>query len=78
MAKDAAAIKNECIHIDEGPKCNEISNSNGVQSAIQLEKQLFYDFQRKISFSKNERQETVSTTFLDKKPSHGSLLGMWT
>ncbi|KAI3453453.1 hypothetical protein Pfo_010116 [Paulownia fortunei] len=76
MAKDAAAIKNESIHIDEGPKYSEILNSNGGQSVIQLEKELLCDFQRKITFSKNELQDSASTVFLDKKTSYGSLLDM--
>ncbi|KAH6767928.1 tRNA/rRNA methyltransferase family protein [Perilla frutescens var. frutescens] len=76
MAKDAAAIQKESIRIDEGPKCNETLNSNGGQSATQLGKELLYDFQRKISFSKNEQLETGSAASLDKRTSHGSLLDM--
>lgn len=78
MAKDAADIQTESIHIDEGPKCNETLNSNGEQSTTLLGKELLYDFQRKISLFKNEQLETGSAASLDKRTSHGSLLGMWT
>lgn len=76
MAKDAAAIQSESIYIDEGPKCNETLNSNGGHSTSQLGKELLYDFQRKISLSKNEQLETGPIAFLDKRTSQGSLLGM--
>lgn len=76
MAKDAAAIQSESIYIDEGPKCKETLNSHGEHSANQPGKELLYDFQRKISLSKNEQLETGSAAFLDKRTSDGSLLGM--
>ncbi|XP_042008836.1 uncharacterized protein LOC121757352 isoform X1 [Salvia splendens] len=76
MAKDAAAIQSESIHIDERPKCPETLDSNGGHSTNQLGKELLYDFQRKISLSKNEKLETGSATFLDKGTSRGSLLDM--
>lgn len=75
MAKDAADIQAESIHIAEGPKCDETLNSNGEQSATLLGKELLYDFQRKISLFKNEQLEKGSSASLDKKTSHGSLLG---
>lgn len=75
MAKDAAAIQSESIHIDERPKCPETLDSNGGHSKNQLGKEILYDFQRKISLSKNEKLETGSATFLDKGTSRGSLLG---
>lgn len=75
MTKDAAAIKNEGMHIDEGPKCDEKLNSIKGESAIQTENELIYDFQRKISFSKNEQQGTDSGASSNKRASHGSLLG---
>ncbi|KAL6515415.1 hypothetical protein OROMI_034070 [Orobanche minor] len=73
MAKDAATIKNESIQIEGGFKCSEI-NSNEGQSVIQLEKDLLYDFQRKINFSKNEMQDSASTALMNTKISYGSLL----
>ncbi|KAL1536388.1 tRNA (guanosine(18)-2'-O)-methyltransferase [Salvia divinorum] len=76
MAKDAAAIQSESIYIDERPKCPETLDSNGGHSTNQLGKELLYDFQRKISLSKNEKLETGSATFLDKRTSRGSLLDM--
>ncbi|KAL8528968.1 hypothetical protein ACS0TY_006437 [Phlomoides rotata] len=76
MTKDAAAITNEGIHIDEGPKCDEILNSIKGQSAIQIENELLYDFQRKISFSKNEQQGAVSRASSNKRASHESLMDM--
>lgn len=76
MIKDATAIKNEGIHIDEGPKCDEIFNSIKGESPIQIENELLHDFQRKISFSKNEQQGTVSRASSNKKASQDSLLGM--
>ncbi|PIN09245.1 tRNA (guanosine(18)-2'-O)-methyltransferase [Handroanthus impetiginosus] len=76
MAKDAAAIKNESIHVDEGPKCTEVLKSNGGQSVIKLQNELSYDFQRKITFSMNELQDSASTVFMDKKTSYRSLSDM--
>ncbi|KAL1536461.1 tRNA (guanosine(18)-2'-O)-methyltransferase [Salvia divinorum] len=76
MAKDAAAIQSESIYIDEHPKCPETLDSNGGHSTNQLGKELLYDFQRKISLSKNEKLETGSAAFLDKRTSRGSLLDM--
>ncbi|KAK6146391.1 hypothetical protein DH2020_020260 [Rehmannia glutinosa] len=76
MANDAAAIKSESIQIEGDPTLSEILNSNGGQSVIQLDKELLYDFQRKINFSNNEMQDSTSTVLLDKKISYGSLLDM--
>lgn len=77
MAKDAAAIRNESINIKGSPTCIETLNSNGEQPVVQLEKELICDFQRKITFSKNELQDSASTV-LDKTTLSGSLLGMST
>lgn len=76
MAKDATAIQSDSIYIDEGPKCIDTLESIGGQLTNELGKGLLYDFQRKISLSRNDQLEKGSAAFLDKGISRGLLLGM--
>ncbi|KAL3834975.1 hypothetical protein ACJIZ3_009711 [Penstemon smallii] len=76
MAKDATSIRNESLQIDKSPESSEILESNGGESRFQIPKETIYDFQKKITFSKQDLQNSASTPFFDSRASFGSLLDM--
>lgn len=76
MAKDATAIQSDSMYTNEGPKCFDTLESNGEQLTKELGNGLSHDFQRKITFSRNEQLEKGSAVFLETGISRGPLLGM--
>lgn len=76
MAKDATAIQSDNMYTNEGPKCIDPLESNGGRSTKEVGNGLSHDFQRKITFSRNEQLEKGSAAFLDTGISRGPLSGM--
>lgn len=77
MAKDAAAIKNESLLVDDDGKCKEITgNLTEGQTVLPLQ-DISLDFQRKITVSKHEMQSIASTVLLENEGPLKSLLGNW-
>ncbi|CAH9086609.1 unnamed protein product [Cuscuta europaea] len=76
MAKDAATIKEESLSIDDDDRCNDILEILSVNQATSLSKDISFDFQRKVTFSKHEIQYLSSTFSMDDKVSSQSLLDM--
>lgn len=76
MAKDAAAIKNESLLVDNDGKCKEISgNLTEGQTVVLPVQDISLDFQRKITVSKHEMQSFASTVKLENEGPLSSLLG---
>ncbi|XP_075102015.1 uncharacterized protein LOC107784157 isoform X3 [Nicotiana tabacum] len=74
MAKDAAAIKNESLLVDNDGKCKEITgNLTEGQTVLPLQ-DISLDFQRKITVSKHEMQSIASTVLLENEGPLKSLL----
>ncbi|XP_019190926.1 PREDICTED: uncharacterized protein LOC109185383 isoform X1 [Ipomoea nil] len=76
MAKDAATIKKESLHMDGDVMCNEISEILSDKQPASLSNDISFDFQRKVTFSKLEMQGLTSNFSLDDKGSWKSLHDM--
>ncbi|MCD7466610.1 hypothetical protein HAX54_003457 [Datura stramonium] len=75
MAKDAAAIKNESLLVDNDGKCKEISGDLTEEKTVVLPVQdILLDFQRKITVSKHDMQSFASTVLLENEGPLNSLL----
>lgn len=73
MAKDAAAIKNESLLVDNDGKCKETSGNLTERQTSAVDISL--DFQRKITVSKHEMQSFASTVLSENEVPLNSLLG---
>ncbi|XP_073122421.1 uncharacterized protein [Henckelia pumila] len=62
MATDAATIKNESLCMDEDFKGSDVLDSNGIVPTFQQPKELLFDFQKKITFSKHEMRHSASAS----------------
>ena len=79
MSKDAETIKNESLRINEDLKPVEISRNVGKEKLqALLPKDMQLDFQKKITISKDDRQETDSGVLLGKDNTYNTLAGMFT
>ncbi|CAN4078083.1 unnamed protein product [Withania somnifera] len=75
MAKDAAAIKNESLLVDNDGKCEEISgNLTEGQTVVLPVQDISLDFQRKITVSKHDMQSFASTVLSENEGPLNSLL----
>ncbi|XP_060207448.1 uncharacterized protein LOC132635184 isoform X2 [Lycium barbarum] len=75
MAKDAAAIKNESLLVDNDGKCREMSgNLTQGQTVVMPLQDISLDFQRKITVSRHEMQSFASTVLLENGGPLKSLL----
>lgn len=75
MAKDAAAIKNESLLVDNDGKGKETSgNLTEGQTIVLPVQDISLDFQRKITVSKHEMQSFSSTILLENEGPLNSLL----
>lgn len=72
MAKDAAAIKNESLLVDNDGKCKETSGNLTERQTSAVDISL--DFQRKITVSKHEMQSFASTVLSENEVPLNSLL----
>lgn len=76
MAKDAAAIKNESLLVDNDGKGKETSeNLTEGQTVVLPVQDISLDFQRKITVSKHEMQSFSSAVLLENEGPLNSLLG---
>lgn len=77
MAKDAVTIKNESLNIVEGPESiQKLSTACEERVFTELPKDAHLDFQKKITFSKHEKQEMDSSYLLGKGEMYKQFLGM--
>ncbi|XP_057476407.1 uncharacterized protein LOC130764285 [Actinidia eriantha] len=77
MSKDAETIKNESLRINEDLKSLEISRNVGKEKLqALLPKDMQLDFQKKITISKDDRQETDSGVLLGKDNTYNTLAEM--
>ncbi|XP_062073868.1 uncharacterized protein LOC133778060 isoform X2 [Humulus lupulus] len=74
MAKDLVTIKNESLRSDEDHNCVDVSANDIQQNAIiSQHKDVLLDFQKKITLSKHEKQDSDSSLFLGHKESYRQL-----
>ncbi|KAA8525977.1 hypothetical protein F0562_007922 [Nyssa sinensis] len=77
MAKDAATIKNESLNSDEDLKRLEISQNLIKEKLLTaVPKDISLDFQKKVTFSKHERQDTDSSFFSGNTETYKPLMEM--
>lgn len=75
MAKDAETIKNECLSINE---VKTLENADKDKLPATLPEDLPLDFQKKVTISKNGRQDRDSEILLGKNDTSKTLRGMST
>lgn len=75
MAKDLVTIKNESLRSNEDLNC--ASNANEGNSQSQKDRDTSLDFQRKITLSKHEKQDTSDSPLLGQKANYKQLMGMY-
>ncbi|GKV10777.1 hypothetical protein SLEP1_g22096 [Rubroshorea leprosula] len=73
MAKDVVAIKNESL-IGEDPNSTEILSAAKIEKLLELPKDARLDFQKKITLSKHEKQDSHSV--LGNREAYKRLLEM--
>ncbi|KAJ7952593.1 tRNA/rRNA methyltransferase (SpoU) family protein [Quillaja saponaria] len=74
MAKDVVTIRNESLRSNGEPNCIE-KLPNGSEGT-QLLKDATFDFQKKVTLSKHEKQETDASSFLGNNETYKKLLEM--
>ncbi|KAJ6342279.1 hypothetical protein OIU77_023429 [Salix suchowensis] len=72
MAKDVVTIKNESLKNDEDGNCRQ------TLIAYQLPKESSFDFQKKLTLSKHEKQDNDSSSVLENNEAYKQLLEMET
>lgn len=78
MAKDLVTIKNESLRSNEDDNCMDISPSDNEQNLlISQPKDILFDFQKKITLSKHEKQGTNINSVLPHKESYKQLAGIY-
>ncbi|XVF51863.1 hypothetical protein PTKIN_Ptkin04bG0218100 [Pterospermum kingtungense] len=75
MAKDAVTIKNESLSMGEGPESFQ-KLATACKEKVELPKDAHLDFQKKITFSKHEKQEMDSSCLLGKGEVYKQFLEM--
>lgn len=70
MAKDVVTIKNESLKTDEDSNCRRTVIDS------QLPKETSFDFQKKLTLSKHEKQDTDSSSVLGNNEACKQLLGI--
>ncbi|XP_052209740.1 uncharacterized protein LOC127813058 isoform X2 [Diospyros lotus] len=76
MAKDAKALKDESLRMDEDPNCMKMTINAKEKLQTQLHKDTLFDFQRKITISKNGKQDSDSGNFLGGNDLYKPLMEM--
>ncbi|KAK3023240.1 hypothetical protein RJ639_043352 [Escallonia herrerae] len=77
MAKDAASLKNEHLNIDKDPMCLKVSSkANEKELIAQQPADISLDFQKKVTLSKHEIQDTGSGSLWGNKETYKQLLDM--
>ncbi|KAK3029857.1 hypothetical protein RJ639_038291 [Escallonia herrerae] len=77
MAKDAASLKNEHLNIDKDPMCLKVSSkANEKELIAQQPADISLDFQKKVTLSKHEIQDTSSGSLWGNKETYKQLLDM--
>ncbi|KAK2970368.1 hypothetical protein RJ640_012948 [Escallonia rubra] len=75
MAKDAASLKNEHLNIDKDPMCLKVSSkANEKELIAQQPADISLDFQKKVTLSKHEIQDTSSGSLWGNKETYKQLL----
>lgn len=74
MAKDLVTIKNESLRSNEDHICP--SNANEGNSQTQQGRDVFLDFQKKLTLSKHEKQDKKPGSFLGQRDNYKQLVGM--
>jgi len=75
MAKDAKALKDESLRMDEDPNCMKMTINAKEKLQTQLHEDTLFDFQRKITISKNGKQDSDSGNFLGGNDLYKPLMG---
>nr|XP_048320592.1 uncharacterized protein LOC107430356 isoform X2 [Ziziphus jujuba var. spinosa] len=72
MAKDLVTIKNDSLRSNEDHKCPP--NANEGNSQTQQDRDVLLDFQKKLTLSKHEKQDTEVGLFLGQKANYKQLV----
>lgn len=74
MARDVVTIKNESLDPD---RMDLSSNAKGENLLTQQPKDTCLDFQKKVTLSKHEKNETSVSSFFGNKEIYEQLVGMY-
>lgn len=74
MARDVVTIKNESL---DPHRMDLSSNAKGEKFLIQQPKDTCLDFQKKVTLSKHEKNETSVSSFFGNKEIYEQLVGMY-
>lgn len=72
MAKDATQLKNEQIHVQDSESIGQVID----ETTSKLQNDVSLDFQKKVTVSKHEFQDSHSTS-INRNATFNSLLGMF-
>lgn len=77
MAKDVVTIKNEILTIGETCTDMESSQKADEERSLKQIQDLFFDFQKKVTLNKHEKQYTDTCSSVGNPELHRLLLGMY-